>query len=82
MLDADADLGRRAWVPCPHCSKNNCPRCAEGITCDLHWQYLLANEARLVFLQCPDCLHRWWYDTEGRTQGHPPDFPPHWGEAA
>lgn len=32
--------------------------------CDLHWRYLLTNETRLVFLQCPSCVHRWWHDTE------------------
>lgn len=64
MLDPDADLGRRAWLPCPRC-------------CDVHWRYLLANETRLVFLQCPGCMYRWWHDTEfgvGHNQPNPPDL--------
>jgi hypothetical protein len=50
MLDADAHLGRRAWVACPSCGNGGCASCAAGKTCDLHWQYLLASQARLLFL--------------------------------
>jgi hypothetical protein len=52
MLDPDADPGRRAWLPCPRCCDDGCSTCAVGSTCDLHWRYLLANETRLLFLQC------------------------------
>lgn len=88
MLDPDADLGRRAWLPCPRCCTDGCSTCAVGTTCDLHWRYLLANEARLVFLQCPGCMHRWWHDTEfgvGDNQLNPhqlPDSPASPGQAA
>ena len=62
MLDADAHLGRRAWVACPSCGNGGCASCAAGKTCDLHWQYLLASQARLLFLQCLVCMFRWWHD--------------------
>jgi len=38
----------------------------------------LANEARLVFLQCPCCLYRWWHDTGagvGDNQPNPHQLP-------
>ncbi len=89
MLDADADLGRRAWLPCPRCCcDDGCSTCAVGSSPELHWRYLLANEARLVFLQCPGCLHRWWHDTgfgAGEEQPSPtqlPDSPASPGQAA
>lgn len=63
MLDADADLGRRAWLPCTRCQAE-CGTCNAKVTCDRHWCYLLASETRLVFIQCSVCHHRWWYDTE------------------
>ncbi len=61
--------------------------CEEGVgtTSDLHWRYLLANESRLLFLQCPSCLHRWWHDTEFGVVDNwpdPPDFPTSPGQAA
>ncbi|MFY9809024.1 MAG: hypothetical protein WAK86_17445 [Pseudonocardiaceae bacterium] len=36
MLDPDADLGRRAWLPCPRCCTDGCSTCTVGTTCDLH----------------------------------------------
>lgn len=85
MLDPDANLGRRAWLPCPRCCDDGCFTCAVGTMSDLHWRYLLANETRLLFLQCPGCLHRWWHDTEfgvGDSRPDPPDFPASPGQAA
>lgn len=67
MRGADADICRRAWLPCPRCGDHldgaGCPHCRAGRTCDAHWRYLLAAEGRQLFLQCPACLHRWWDDT-------------------
>ena len=28
-----------------------------------HWTFLLAAEARRIFVQCPRCWTRWWHDT-------------------
>jgi len=74
MLDPDADLGRRAWLPCPRCRDDGCAACAAGTTCGQHWRYLLANDTRLVFLQCPICRHRWWHDTEFGVGARPPEY--------
>lgn len=88
MLDRNADLGRRAWLRCPRCPDEECSACAAGATCGRHWCYLLANETRLVFLQCPVCWHRWWHDTGcGVGDNRPdrrelPDFPASPSEAA
>jgi hypothetical protein len=88
MLDPDADLGRRAWLRCSRCPTTGCSACAARRTCDWHWCYLLACETRLVFLQCPECRYRWWYDTEcGVGDYQPeryqlPDFPPIRAQAA
>lgn len=88
MRDPDADLGRRAWIPCPRCGEDDCAACTAGATCDQHWRYLLANETRLVFLQCPACWYRWWQDTgcgvgDRRPERNQlPDFPASPGEAA
>jgi primosomal protein N' len=63
-LDPSADLGRRAWLPCPHCERAaSCPQCSAGLTCDEHWQYLLSNDAQVLHLQCPDCAGLWDHDT-------------------
>ncbi|MGH3612408.1 MAG: hypothetical protein ACRDRK_07375 [Pseudonocardia sp.] len=59
MLDPQADTGRHVWVPCPHC----------GGTAGL---YLLHSEVNLVWVQCGDCLRRWWHDT-GFGRGGRPD---------
>jgi hypothetical protein len=54
MLDLHADRGRRAWLPCPSCG-----------TAPV---YLLDCNINLIWLQCGNCLHRWWHDT---GVGHP-----------
>lgn len=59
-LDPTADISRRAWLTCPNCDQGaGCPRCEAGRNCEKHWQYLLSNRARQVFLQCPECAHLW-----------------------
>jgi hypothetical protein len=50
QLDPAADPGRRVWMACTPC----------GSTTGL---YLLASEPRFVFVQCGDCLARYWLDT-------------------
>lgn len=88
MIDPDAALDRRAWIRCPYCREDSCTACAAGTSCSRHWRYLLASEARMVFVQCPRCCHRWWYDTGcGVGDRRPwlyelPDFPLSPGEAA
>lgn len=62
-IDPDADASRRAWLPCPHCDQGTgCPDCEDNRNCGSHWQYLLSNEGRLVFLQCPACTRLWSCD--------------------
>lgn len=57
MLDPQADAARRAWLPCPHCGNDT------GL-------YLLYSEANLIWVQCRNCLCRWWHDTGcGRGRG-------------
>lgn len=63
-LDPTADVGRRAWLPCPGCDQGrDCDRCLAGRNCTTHWQYLLANNATVLYMQCPDCTHLWSLDT-------------------
>jgi hypothetical protein len=78
MLDADVYPGRRAWVSGPSCGNAGCASWAARKTCDLHWQYLLASQARLLFLQCPACLYRWWHDTKCGLGGDRADYDPVW----
>ncbi|SDY80603.1 hypothetical protein SAMN05421504_10719 [Amycolatopsis xylanica] len=59
-LDPTADPGRRAWLPCPNCAHGT--DCHEG-NCTEHWQFLLANRATVLHLQCPSCTHLWSHDT-------------------
>ncbi|MEU6734065.1 hypothetical protein [Streptomyces physcomitrii] len=67
-LDPMADIGRRAWLPCPNCAHGaDCGTCGAGRSCTRHWQYLLSNKGPRVFLQCPDCTHLW--DTDPRGDG-------------
>ncbi|HEY6422194.1 MAG TPA: hypothetical protein VIY28_02880 [Pseudonocardiaceae bacterium] len=61
MLDPQADVGRRVWVPCRYCGDNAA-------------LYLLASEVNLVWVQCPSCLRRWWHDTGVGKGGHPKDL--------
>jgi hypothetical protein len=58
MLDPQADLGRRAWLPCPYCRDNA-------------WLYLLDFDVNLVWVQCGNCLRRWWHDTGVGHRRHP-----------
>jgi hypothetical protein len=68
-IDPTADRGRRAWLPCPNCDiGDGCGDCRSSRNCAAHWQYLLANEAMLVHLQCPACTHLWSIDTRGRRR--------------
>lgn len=63
-LDPQADIGRRAWVTCPHCADHEgCPTCAEGRRCPAHWRYLLGNTGSLLHLQCPSCTRVWDHET-------------------
>jgi hypothetical protein len=63
-LDPTADIGRRAWLPCPQCAHgDDCAQCQNGRTCDDHWQYLLSSKATVLHLQCRDCAHLWSHDT-------------------
>ena len=58
MLDPQADIGRRVWLPCRYCSNNTA-------------LYLLASDINLVWVQCGDCLRRWWHDTGVGKGGRP-----------
>jgi hypothetical protein len=57
-LDSQADIGRRAWLPCAYCGDNTA-------------LYLLASDANLVWVQCGKCLRRWWHDTGVGRGRHP-----------
>jgi hypothetical protein len=59
ILDPQADPGRRVWLRCPHCADNS------GL-------YLLAADINLVWVQCGQCLRRWWHDT-GVGRGRAPE---------
>jgi hypothetical protein len=50
VLDPAADVARRVWRPCSHCSH------ADAL-------YLLKANANMVYVQCPKCHTRWWMDT-------------------
>jgi hypothetical protein len=68
-IDPHADRSRRAWLPCPNCDHGaNCPECQSRRNCATHWQYLLSNNATLVYLQCPACAHLWDIDTRRRPR--------------
>ncbi len=60
MLDPQADIGRRVWLPCTYCSDNT-PL------------YLLDSDVNLVWVQCGNCLRRWWLDT-GCGKGRRPEY--------
>jgi hypothetical protein len=49
ILDPHADLGRRAWLPCPSCGTTPV--------------YLLDYDINLIWVQCGSCLRRCWHDT-------------------
>ena len=73
-IDPQADIGRRAWVTCPHCEDHrDCPTCREGRRCRDHWRYLLSNTGSLLHLQCPSCTRVWDHETGfGATRTGPP----------
>jgi hypothetical protein len=58
ILDPQADLGRRAWLPCHYCD-HNAPL------------YLLDSDVNLVWVQCGNCLRRGWHDTGVGHRRHP-----------
>jgi hypothetical protein len=60
ILDAQADLGRRVWLPCRYCGDNTA-------------LYLLDADVNFVWVQCGQCLHRWWHDT-GVGRGRRPEL--------
>ncbi|MGQ0837714.1 hypothetical protein [Actinokineospora sp.] len=71
-LDPTADIGRRAWLPCPNCDHGGaCAHCLAGRNCASHWQYLLSNQATRVSMQCPGCTHVWTVDTRGPGRSRP-----------
>jgi hypothetical protein len=66
-IDPDADSSRRAWPPCPACHHGDgCPDCESSRNCSVHWQYLLRNEGKRVFMQCAMCAHLWTADTSAK----------------
>jgi hypothetical protein len=66
-IDPTADRGRRAWFICPQCDQGvDCNNCRSSRNCDVHWQYLLNNQAWLLHLQCPECGHLWSIDSQRR----------------
>ncbi|MGD9528109.1 hypothetical protein [Pseudonocardia sp.] len=80
MIDADALAGRRAWLACVRCDDGAaCAHCRDSRTCEEHWRYLLSAEGRRLFVQCPECRHRWWHDTGfgsgDRTERTAPPWP-------
>ncbi|OUC96403.1 hypothetical protein [Streptosporangium minutum] len=63
-IDPHADLGRRAWVPCPGCRDDkDCGACLDGRNCGEHWRYLIGNTGSRLHLQCPACTHLWDHET-------------------
>jgi hypothetical protein len=58
-LDPQADIGRRVWLPCRYCGDNTA-------------LYLLNSDVNMVWVQCGNCLRRWWHDT-GVGQGRRPE---------
>ena len=68
-IDPHADPTRRAWLQCPHCDHgSSCSDCKSGRNCGIHWQFLVANDGPVVFLQCPGCTHLWEFDTRRRRK--------------
>ncbi|MEO3812642.1 hypothetical protein ABGB17_26880 [Sphaerisporangium sp. B11E5] len=71
-IDPDADLGRRAWVPCPGCRDDRgCGPCGDGRNCADHWRYLLGATGGVLHLQCPGCTHLWDHRTGFGAGGRP-----------
>jgi hypothetical protein len=64
-IDPTADRARRAWFGCPQCQHGvGCGECQSSQNCEVHWQFLLSNQAWLLHLQCPDCGHLWSVDSK------------------
>ena len=61
MLDSQADIGRRVWLPCRYCSNNTA-------------LYLLASDVILVWVLWGKCLRRWWHYTGVGKGGRPIDL--------
>jgi hypothetical protein len=57
MLDAQADPGRRAWLPCTYCGDTPL--------------YLLDYEVNLLWVQWGTCLGRWWPTLVSAADGTP-----------
>jgi hypothetical protein len=70
-IDPYAEIGRRAWIPCPNCDDaRDCAACRQRRTCDVHWRYLLAHTGSILHLQCPGCAYMWKHETGfGATRG-------------
>jgi hypothetical protein len=63
-IDPGADIGRRAWIACPHCrDEERCADCRSDRNCGTHWRYLLANTGSLLHVQCPACANVWDHET-------------------
>ncbi|MGV9775593.1 hypothetical protein [Streptosporangium sp. NPDC003464] len=72
-IDPHADLGRRAWVPCPACRDDrDCADCLGGRNCGEHWRYLIGNTGSRLHLQCPGCTHLWDHETHFGAGGTRP----------
>jgi hypothetical protein len=52
VLDPAANEGARVWTTCPACGTQPPEGC-----------YLLGYTVSAVFVQCPECLRRWYFDT-------------------
>jgi hypothetical protein len=71
-IDPHADMGRRAWVSCPHCRDDkNCGDCRTDRNCREHWRYLLGNTGSLLHVQCPRCAYLWDHETHFGRGGRP-----------
>ncbi|MEV0963073.1 MULTISPECIES: hypothetical protein [unclassified Streptomyces] len=76
-IDPQADIARRAWLPCPACDDaRDCATCADRRNCVEHWRYLISNQGAVVHLQCPGCTHMWSVDTRRRARRPAGDPPP------
>lgn len=74
MLDPAARIDRRVWTGCAACRHGaDCPDCQAERSCPEHWRYLLDADRAQVFVQCPNCLHRWWHDTRFGAGSRPAD---------
>ncbi|MFD0886094.1 hypothetical protein ACFQ08_16225 [Streptosporangium algeriense] len=71
-IDPHADLGRRAWVPCPGCRDDrDCVPCSDDRNRSDHWRCLIRATGSLLHLQCPGCTHLWNHETDSGTGDRP-----------